>query len=169
MSCQTDYSPLRCRAPKIVVELRCWLIARSASSTTGARRNGVSSAVLRVRMRHRQPRNRRNISQGVSNSMRLMPAGFCGSAIWHRISLRRSKAISLGASTYWPMSPRWSPAAGPLPPLQRPLTAHGPRRSIRFVCLHGEFRRMGGPGGDAKKTARIGPKRCNRAITFAAD
>jgi hypothetical protein len=35
----------------------------------------VSSAILRVRMRHRQPRNRRNISQEVSDSMRLMSAG----------------------------------------------------------------------------------------------
>ncbi len=51
--------------------------------------DGVSSAVLRVRMRRRQPRNRRNISPEVSSSMRLMSAGFCGSAVRHRVSLRR--------------------------------------------------------------------------------
>jgi hypothetical protein len=65
-----------------VVELRCCHYSL-VDSKVGivdywSAKEGVSSAILRVRMRHRQARNRRNISQEVSNSMRLMSAGFCG-------------------------------------------------------------------------------------------
>jgi hypothetical protein len=45
-------------------------------------------------MTRRQPRNRRNISQEVSNHC----ARFCGSAIWQRISLRSPQVASPDAT-----------------------------------------------------------------------